>query len=267
MVNVLNSIFKHFTTFLIIFTTSVVLIIWLTIGILTQTKLQELLIGVMAVIAGGFAISGGIGWLFTKFIFPQLMNNERNSASSSVNMNIEKSVEYELREDDIIGFHLFNYRQYNRARHIIRLLIFVFILEILLIISILTFIGGKWLFVSIIIGILAIITILYYFFAPFFLRMAIRRRLTKNYQNSNKLIGKHRFSILPIGFTDVTAVGEQTTHWDSVGYVASDGIHLFIFVRDNGPFIVPRTAFTDDSMFMEFVNLAKTYHELASSKK
>lgn len=224
--------------------------------------------GLMA-IGIGFVIAGLIGWLFLSFIYPQLRSSGEKLAVGPVEKK-EMGVEYEIKADDVLAFHLYFYErspQPGQARKLLqRMLLFAFALAILVIIAVLAIFGTEFLPLLATLGILAVLTLLYYLFSPLLLRKSIRVAVAKQYgQGRNKLTGKHKLTITPDAVTDVTDAGESMTRWTAVEWIASTDQYLFMTVRGSGPHIVPRRAFADEQVFTQFVDTTKAYHQSAES--
>jgi hypothetical protein len=260
---------KHYLRNGIIFTISVVLLIVLIIGWIAHVSLRDLLIMVLMTIGMGAVIGGLMGWLFFKFIYPQLgIVSQKLAVGTNVPVNLSKemSVEYELNIDDALAFHLYNYEHSPQLGRVWKLLhhslLFVVAIEILIAIVLIIADGKDMLPISTTLGVLAVLTFLYYIFRPLLMRKLLKWAAKRSYgQGPNKLIGKHELSITPDVVTDITDMGESTTRWNAIEYVASTNQHIFMQVRASSPYIVPRRAFADGAAFRQFVEAAKACHQ------
>ncbi|MFC1989144.1 YcxB family protein [Chloroflexota bacterium] len=258
---------------LIIITIAVGLPIVLTIGLIAHVSLLELLIMGLMTIGIGFFMAGLIGWLFLKFIFSVIQSNEENSlVGTNVRESLarEMTMEYELITDDVLAFYLYNHEynpQLEHARKLLRRMLLVSsAFEFLVAIILLVVFGEQQLLLAVFIMAFAILTLLWYIFSPSIFRKILKREVTRKYgQSQNKLAGKHKLSITSDAVTDINDMGESKTRWNAIEYVASTDQYLFMLGSDLNPYpyIVPRSTFTDESAFSQFVDTAKTYHQSA----
>ena len=65
----------------------------------------------------------------------------------------------------------------------------------------------------------------------------------------NSHIGIHKYFISSEGVHDITEFNDTTTKWNVIENIAQTIDHLFILVRPNSAFIIPKRAFPDDSAF------------------
>jgi hypothetical protein len=266
---------KHYFRNGIIFTISVVLLMVLIIGLIAHVSLRDLLIMVLMVIGMGAVIGGLMGWLFFKFIYPQLGIVSQKLAVDTnmpVNLSKEMNVEYELNIDDVLAFHLYHRWHSPQLGWFWKLtrysLLFVAAIEIIFAIVLIIAFGEDMLPFSVALGILAILTFLYSILSPFMSRKTLRWALTRDYsQGRNKLIGKHKLSITPDAVTDITDMGESMTRWNARGYVKSTDRYLFMLDRASSPYIVPKRTFLDEAAFKQFVEVAKSYHQVAIAQQ
>lgn len=118
---------------------------------------------------------------------------------------------------------------------------------------------------------MAVITVIFALFILLYYSVIrsqlVRSMVVSSYKNQpNRLMGNHTLSIDSESVTDRNALGESTTGWKDVIHLAIDKQHFFIMVRDSEPYIVPVRAFTNDSDFTRFVDLAQQYHKASTNK-
>ena len=228
---------------------------------------------VVSFTVGGAIVGALVALLFLKVIYPQLGIDGKKS---SVYRNMQASpaekkemhVEYELNTDDALAFHLYNYEhspQLGRARKLLRrALLFAVAVELLAAILLVVAFGKHYLPFVLVLCAFALLTLLYYVFSPSLMRKGLKGAVVRNYgQRKDKLTGKHKLSIAPDAVTDITDMGESTTRWDAIEWIASTDQYLFMMVRGSGPHIVPRRAFADDAPFKQFIDTAKAYYQAA----
>jgi hypothetical protein len=257
------------------------MIIWTAIvasvaSLIVRAPLWVMLIAVFSYMGVG-ALLGFIGWIiYRRYIYPQfgIVSQKLVVATkqASVAKEREMDVEYELNTDDALAFHLYNYEyspQTGRLRKLMRrMLLFSIAIEILIAIVLIIAIGKDMLPFSVTLGILAMLTLLWWSFSPLLIRKSLRGAVARNYgQGRNKLTGKHKLSITPDAVTDIADMGESTTRWNAIEWVASTDEYLFMLVRASSPYIVPRRAFADDAAFRQFVEEAKAYHQAAMTQQ
>jgi hypothetical protein len=73
-------------------------------------------------------------------------------------------------------------------------------------------------------------------------------------QGENSTIGVHKYSISLEGVRDITKFNDNTTKWHVVENIAQTVEHLFILLRPNAAFIIPKRAFPDDTVFSQIVH-------------
>ncbi len=260
---------KRYMRNLKIFTIAVCLLMVLFIGLIAHVSIRDLLIAGLMAIGIGFVVGELGSWLFFRFIYPQLRSSDEKLVVGAAEKK-EMDIEYELKADDVLAFHLYFYErspQRRRTRKLLRrMLLLAFALEILVIIVVLAALGTKAVPFLAALGILTLLTLLYYLFSPLLLRKIIRVAVAKQYgQGSDQLTGKHKLSITQDGVTDITGMGESKTRWKAVEWVTSTDQYLFMTVRGSGPYIVPRGAFSDETTFSQFADTAKSYHQAAEA--
>ena len=260
---------KRYMRNLKIFTIAVCLLIGLFIGLIAHVSIRDLLIAGLMAIGISFVVGELFGWLFFRFIYPQLRSSGEKLVVGPAEKK-EMGIEYELKADDVLAFHLYLYERSPQARRrrklVRRMLLLAFALDIPAIIIVLAVVGTESLPSLAALGMLALLTLLLYLFSPLLLQKDIRAAVARQYgQGSDKLTGKHKLSITQDGVTDITGMGESKTRWKAVEWVTSTDQYLFMTVRGSAPYIVPRGAFSDETTFSQFADTAKSYHQAAEA--
>jgi hypothetical protein len=223
------------------------------------------------ILMGAGAIGASVGWLVLRAIYPHLRGDDKKTAvgaNMQANLLKEMQIEYKLNIDDALAFHSYNYEhspQIGRARKLIqRMLLLAVGVELLVSIVLVAAFGKQQLPLATALFTLVVLTFLWYSFFPSLLRKSLRKEVARRHgQDQNKLTLTHRLSVTADTVTDVTDVGQSTTHWNAIEYVASTDQYLFMSVRASSPYIVPRRAFSDEALFSRFVEVAKAYHQAA----
>lgn len=184
-------------------------------------------------------------------------------------MESPANIQYELNLDDLKAYLAYQYvknpkvirSQKLMLRICLPLSIFCLIMAILLAFS------AKDIFLSIIVGIIAISGIFYsIYFVKFMLRI-INQAANRTYgQKPSRVIGKHWLLISSDGMTDVTDIGQSTTRWNGIDWFASNEKYLFLVVRGSNFYIIPKNAFSNESSFNQFVETAKSYYQKDKSQ-
>ncbi len=261
---------KHFIRKLIIFTTSVWLLIVIIMGLIAHISLTDLVIAALITIGEGIIIVGLIGWVAVRFIYPYLYSDDKKPAIASKmpeNVAKEIKVEYELNAEDVAAYIIYNYEhstQLKLSRKFLRIiLLFVLGVEILGV-MLLVVILKEYSF-SIALGVLAVMTLIWYFCYPSIIQRSLKRGIPGIYgQSQNMLTGKHILLINPDLLVDKTDMGESTTRWSAVEYLTPTNQYLFVSVRGSGPHIIPKRAFADEALFKQFAETAIAYHHAAT---
>ncbi len=262
---------RHYIRNLIIFAIAVCLPVFLVIGLVAQLSIRDLFIIALMTFGIGTVVAGLVGWLFLRFVYPQLGTNDDKP---SVNTNIQVSpaekiyADYELNNDDMLSYYSYNYEQsptLGRARKLIRrALLLAIAVELLVAVVLLVVLGRSYLPFAVALAAFAVLAILYYLLSPLLIRKSLRGVVARDYGHGrDKLTGKHKLSISPDAVTDITDMGESTTRWNAIEWIASTDQYLFMAVRGSGPYIVPRRAFANEEAFRQSVDTAKAYHQAA----
>jgi hypothetical protein len=181
------------------------------------------------------------------------LNNE------SINIDCEVTV------NDVVAWNDYHWQKNSNRQLTLRLLRFVFlpVFALLFILGILMFssyiitgTGSFDLFIFPII--MGGCGILYCLFWPKIKSDMNRNRLIKTYsQGKNGVVGQHKYSITQGGVHDITAVDVTTIKWDAIENIVQTKTHMFIVVRPLTALIVPRSGFSNDSAFSQFVEDTK----------
>ena len=262
---VLNNRFKWFV--MISFTTLVVICILILGLIMHLTPLN--LITIILISIGACIVGYAIARFAAKYIYSQInIDNGKLNVGIQVLSNSTKEhlIEYILKPNDVFAFILYNYyhnSQSGRVRYFYRWMILIaFVIEVFVIIILTLILPQKWLLLIIIASILALFTLVYYISSPLIMRRNMRGIINRsNVQNVNKLIGKHQLSITTNTMTDKTDIGIKITPWNDVEWIAFTKQYLFISIRDSDPCIIPKTAFTGNIAFKQFIQNIKASHD------
>lgn len=262
---------------MIIIAILIMTIISLGIGLVTHTS-SEALLEAMLIIDGIAIISVFIGWLIVSLLGSRLKSHYEGYSAETMLSDLKQSnstkemyVEYELNTDDIGAFKIYNFENSPKTgpgwKIIRRSAIAASIVYLILAIVLYVAFGKEFFLIEVIFIVLALLTITWYVIAPLRIRRNLKRTASGNYNQPNRLIGKHKFSITAEAITDVGDNGETTTHWNAVEYVLSNDQYLFMLEHGSGQYIIPRRAFSDEAAFNDFVILAKTYHKASQLTK
>lgn len=246
------------------------LVMCLLIGLAMGASPREL--GLITLIALGASGAGVlIGRVALKFIYSDL---ERDYARPSTCEHVPAMprevapVEYELDREDILSFFFFKHEQSPRRRMTRKLIgratALAVAAELLASAIVLVGLESKYRTVAMPLVGVAVLTSISYFVYPLVTRKAVKAVVKRDYgHGGDKLAGKHRLSLGPQEVIDVSAGGKSTTPWSSVEWIGSTGQHLFIMVRESGPYILPKRALPDEEMFRQAVAAAKLYRQQA----
>jgi uncharacterized membrane protein len=245
-------------------------IISLIIGLIMQAPQRALLL-IVSIAIGAGTIGALIGLLILRMIYAQFRSDgEKLKVGKNARDNLVEAmyIEYELNTDDALAFHLYNYEhspQLGHARKLVRRgLLFAVAVELLAAAVIAVALGKGYLLFVLVLCAFALLTFLYYVVSPSLMRKGLRGTVARAYsQGKNKLTGKHKLSITPDGVTDIADIGETTTRWDAIEWLASTDQYLFMMVRGSGPHIVPKRSFADEAEFRQFVEASKVHHQAA----
>ncbi|MFH0769584.1 MAG: YcxB family protein [Chloroflexota bacterium] len=253
--------------------TIAVLLIVLVIGVISHVSLRDLLIMALMVIVIDILIGTLASWLFLRIIYPKLgfvVEKPIISKAFRADLLKEEKIEYEVKRDDVLAFHLFNYEHspiLGRARRLMRFMLLPSIILMLLssIVSVAIF-GRNYISFAVGVGFFTVLILIYYIFSPPLIRKGFTKIVERDYgRGKDKLTRKHKLSISSETVTDITDMGESTTHWDTIEWIASTDQHLFMAVRGSGPHIVPRRAFTNEEAFKQFVDTVNTYYQVTEA--
>lgn len=190
-------------------------------------------------------------------------------------MENKDGIQYEIDADDLIAFYAYNQEYNPKVKHLRRRLFIISIVCALslIIVAIVTIIfTNVGVIFGIILGFLGVYCLVIAIFVGTTLGYKIfKRSLIKQYQKKysmpNRITGKHKLSISSDGIVDVNDVGQNTTNWNGIGWVASNGKYLVLTGADNSIVnIVPSRAFSNEISFNQFVETAKSYYEKNSKK-
>jgi hypothetical protein len=178
----------------------------------------------------------------------------------------ELNIEYELDANDILVLYLYIYEGSPQKRHVRKIIRRASIIGLCLILCgviILIFaVDRSQLSIAITLEILAALAFLWLLVSPYFTRKVLKSGILKKYsQGQNKLTGKHKFSITPKIMIDSSDIGELKICWTAVDHIESTDQYIFIRVQGSGHHVIPRKAFSNDSAYKEFVDLANFHHQ------
>jgi uncharacterized membrane protein (DUF485 family) len=106
----------------------------------------------------------------------------------------------------------------------------------------------------------------YFLFLSKIIQFTTARRIRKNYKKGQNLtLGIHNYSISLEGVNDVTEFASTKVKWPAIEDIWETDKHLFIHIRPNGGFIIPRRAFPDESTSIEFTKDLKALFQAAKT--
>lgn len=258
---------RHFMITITAVTVAAGLLLVCAIYFIVHPNLYDILLALLFVVGIGIVVGVFFGWLAANFVDSMLQSHKPSViASLTTDIDREMNVAFELTSNDVLSFYYYNYEQsptLGKARKLIRrALLFSVAVELLAAAILLVVFGRDYLSFVVVLGLFAVLTLLYYFFAPLLGRKSIKGLVARDYgHGKDKLTGKNKLTITPDAVTNVTEMGKSTTRWDAIEWIASTDQYLFMTVRGSGPFIVPKRAFTDEQEFKKFIDTAKTYHQ------
>ena len=173
-------------------------------------------------------------------------------------------IEYELDLNDVVqyqSYFLTNYPAYKRLRLLLRIIIPIGIVALITTI-ISALLGGINNGITLFIGLLELIVVIYSIFFPKIIQMILVKSNNRIFgQKPNALIGKHQVSINADGFTDINETGQSNICWNGISWLGRNDQYIFLQLTGTSFFIVPKRAFSGEANFNKFVETVKSYHE------
>jgi hypothetical protein len=247
---------KRFIIFVIIFSICVVDIIFIFIGIVNNLNLQEILAGVLMSINIAVIVTGFIGWAVVKYFYPQLIALLKKRSITYCFDSIN-DYEYKLNKHDINALYKYIYNNSIRGKILKKIIITTFFLETCAMIILLTALGNKVLLISIILGFIAIMTAIVFYFLPYYKLDIFSSGLEGKRFSSNNLASKHHISLLSEGILDKQEDQNNILQWGSIKRVDYSEEYLFLTLLDTDIYIIPRKAFFNTASFKEFIEKIK----------
>ena len=177
-------------------------------------------------------------------------------------MEYKAEIQYELDLNDVRSYldYSLNKKKYRRALKILRILGIIF--GPLLVISAVIFLISRQVDIptSIGLGIVGLIVTLFNFFGIEFWTRIIYQPVIKGYtRKPNTVIGKHHLSITSEGINDVNEIGQTRTRWNGISRSANNDQYLFLYGYYKTFYIIPRSAFPNETSFNQFIEVVKSY--------
>ena len=107
-----------------------------------------------------------------------------------------------------------------------------------------------------------VVSVIWFFAAPYYYRYAIRRSSLKMYnEGENKgVLTKHTLILNEEGIIEETNYNTTKLKWDSIEKIVKDYRYIYIYIGAVSAFIVPIRSFSSSISFNDF------YHELIKLK-
>jgi len=107
---------------------------------------------------------------------------------------------------------------------------------------------------------------LYFLFFSKILQFTTARRIRKNYKKGQNLtLGIHNYLISIEGVNDVTEFTSIKVKWAAIENIWETDKHLFIHIRPNAGYIIPKRAFQDKATVIQFTKDLKELFQAAKT--
>jgi hypothetical protein len=243
----------------------------ITVGLAMHGTLRGLS-DAISIVDGATVIGVFLGWLLGKFLKSRLksylqVENIQKALNQDEQNNLKKEMrtEYELNSGDESAFKIYNFENSPKTGLGWKLLQRAAIVAsgVYLVLAVVSYVilGKEFLPLAVIFVVLALLTLAWFVIAPFRIIRNSKHTVFKNYNQTNKLTGKHKLFITSEAMTDMGDNGEKTIRWSAIKYVLSSDHYIFILGYGSDYHIIPRRAFSDEASFNDFANLAKTFHK------
>jgi YcxB-like protein len=175
----------------------------------------------------------------------------------------EIKVECEIEKEDVIAwnnYYIQNAPKSKRSLKKIRLLMLplmfvMFIFGIIFLFggNFFNFLTGERLTIGIIFFLWGLWGFFYFLFLAKIIQFNTARRIRKNYKKGQNLtLGVHNYSISAEGINDVTEFSNSKLKWTAIEDIWETDKHLFIHIRPNAGYIIPKRAFPDEATAIQF---------------
>lgn len=178
-------------------------------------------------------------------------------------------IQFDLTIDDIEAYSLYHRRHVvlPNNRNVVAKYIFAFLGVIWFFIGIDLWFSGH--IISAIIlyaSILFVVIYISYLSSSSRNKKKIRKEIMRCYGNGrNDVLGKHDFSISPDGLKETFDLGQSNLKWKLIENIISTDKHIFLtMVGGLKAFIIPKTAFPDDTRMKQFIAQLEEYCPLQS---
>jgi hypothetical protein len=182
----------------------------------------------------------------------------------------EIKVECDVNIDDITAWNYYYLQNNAQSKRNLKLIRFVFmpIMAVLFILGVVLLLmdilmpHGEMSATNVVLILIGGGGFLVYLFYLNNIRDNLRKTINKMYsQGKNDVVGPQKYSISSEGVRDTNELSEGIVKWEAVENVVQTGNHLFITIRPNKSFIIPKRAFSDDASFNQFVQDVRTIFE------
>lgn len=170
------------------------------------------------------------------------------------------TVEYELTMEDPVALQLSCYEHTPYLRDSYRKGRYLGCPLLLIVIGLILTFAWKFVGAAIIFGLAALYWIHRY---PTTVKKSAEKMVKGIYsgaRDKGKLLCKHRIKITPEGVESKTDFKESKVRWNAVEQIVSTGDHIFIFVSPTVAEIIPKRAFSDETSYKEFIEIARKFH-------
>ena len=96
-----------------------------------------------------------------------------------------------------------------------------------------------------------------------FQRRALLKSLDRKADKNAKLLGWQRLSLGPEGISHTTEFNTTTIFWAGIEKIVIARERALIFDSPTSAYVVPQRALASEKAFLEFVETARSYHDLA----
>jgi hypothetical protein len=178
-------------------------------------------------------------------------------------------IQYELDFNDVVqyeSYYLTNDPAFKRLRLLLRIIIPIGIVALIATI-ISAFFSGIDIGITLFIGLLELVLVVYSIFFPKIIQMILRKSNNRVFsQKPNAVIGKHQVLIDPVGFTDINETGQSAIRWNGISWLGRNDQYLFLKLAGSSFCILPKRAFSGEANFNKFVETVKLYYEKNKGK-
>jgi|GEM_PF-618805 hypothetical protein len=188
----------------------------------------------------------------------------------------EIKVDCEIEKDDIIAWHNFYTHNAPKVNQFIKKIRLIGLPTMFIVLSLgLFFIfSGNSIgltdtekaFFGIVFILWGFLGFCYFLFLVKIIQFTTGRSIRKNYKKGQNLtLGVHNYSISAEGINDITEFSSTKMKWAAIEDIWEADKYLFIHIRPNAGYIIPKRAFPDEATAIQFTKDLKALFQAAKT--